>query len=303
MDTEKLRILEAAAAAQSLSAAGEQLGYTTSGISRAIASLEEEMGFPLFIRGRRGVTMTAECRRILPEVRKVLHAEELLLQEAGAIRGLESGTLSIGCAYGGYYRKYLSETVQNFTARHPEIQIELFQGTSSELMKQLKEGRGDLCLVSWREGDFRWIPLAQEPLKAVVPAGHPLAGHAQTGHSLAGRSQGDRAQVGAYPIARFAEDAYIDLYPEEETDNSRMLQREGIRPRTRYACTDVLAALGMVEAGMGVVLVNEGYLEHWQGQTAALPLDPPQLVEIGLAVPADRAASPVLRQFLSESGL
>ena len=40
----------------------EKLGYTASGISRMMAALEEETGFPLLIRSRTGVIPTEECR-------------------------------------------------------------------------------------------------------------------------------------------------------------------------------------------------------------------------------------------------
>ena len=50
MDTEKCRALIAALELGSLTAAAESLGYTPSGISRMMAALEDEMGFPLLIR-------------------------------------------------------------------------------------------------------------------------------------------------------------------------------------------------------------------------------------------------------------
>lgn len=42
------------------------MGYTVSGVSRIIASLEDEVGFPLLIRGHRGVVPTVDCQRLLP---------------------------------------------------------------------------------------------------------------------------------------------------------------------------------------------------------------------------------------------
>lgn len=47
MDTEKCRALLAVLEAGSLSAAAEKLDYTPSGLSRMMAALEQELGFPL----------------------------------------------------------------------------------------------------------------------------------------------------------------------------------------------------------------------------------------------------------------
>ncbi len=55
MDTEKCRALLAVLEAGSLSAAAEKLDYTPSGLSRMMAALEQELGFPLLSRSHNGV--------------------------------------------------------------------------------------------------------------------------------------------------------------------------------------------------------------------------------------------------------
>lgn len=281
MDTAKLRILLSAIEEGSLSSAGEREGYTPSGISRAVAALEEETGFPLLRRGRRGVAPTEACAALLPRIRALLASEERLLQDAAALRGLEYGSLAIGCAYGSCYRFYLAALVAEFTRAHPGVRVDLSEGASSALAAALEEGRGDLCLISRREGSFQWISLRSDRLVAVLPADHPLAGAA------------------AYPVERFRDDAFIEILPGVETDNSRMLRALGIRPNTRFTCTDVFSAFSMAEAGLGVTLADESHLDRWQGRTAALPLSPPQPVELGIAIPSMEAASPAARAFLS----
>ena len=62
MDTERVRALLCAIEEGSLPPVSEKLGYTASGISRMMAALEEETGFPLLIRSRTGVIPTEECR-------------------------------------------------------------------------------------------------------------------------------------------------------------------------------------------------------------------------------------------------
>ena len=66
MDTEKCRALLAVLEAGSLSAAAEKLDYTPSGLSRMMAALEQELGFPLLSRSHNGVQPTRACRTLLP---------------------------------------------------------------------------------------------------------------------------------------------------------------------------------------------------------------------------------------------
>ena len=89
MDTVKLAALLAAAELGSISKAAEALGYTQSGVTHIINSLEEEAGFPLLVRGNRGVRFTAEGERLAPFIREVVQAAATLAQEAALTRGLE----------------------------------------------------------------------------------------------------------------------------------------------------------------------------------------------------------------------
>jgi len=74
MDTEKCRVLLTVLHERSLSAAAEALGYTPSGVSRLVDSLERETGFPLLHRGRGGVSATRACQELLP--RQYMHNKE-----------------------------------------------------------------------------------------------------------------------------------------------------------------------------------------------------------------------------------
>ena len=174
MDLEKWTVLLRALDRGSLSAAAEELGYTPSGVSRAVASLEEELGVPLLARLHRGVAPTRECQALLPMAREMVHLSSLLAQRSDELRGLVSGSLSVGTAYHHYY-PWLSRMIAGFTHRYPGVTINLLEGTSSELCQAVRERRADLCIASRREGPFRWTPIHEGPLVVLVPERHPLA--------------------------------------------------------------------------------------------------------------------------------
>ena len=95
MELDKRTALLAAIDAGNLTRAAEKLGYTQSGLSYIIKTLEAEVGFPLLLRSRTGVQPTAECRRILPLLRDLEQRNRQLEQETADIRGLAVGTVSI----------------------------------------------------------------------------------------------------------------------------------------------------------------------------------------------------------------
>ena len=71
MDRNKCVALLTAIDLGNLTRAAELLGYTQSGLSYVIKTLETELGFPLLLRSRMGVRPTENCQRILPLLREL----------------------------------------------------------------------------------------------------------------------------------------------------------------------------------------------------------------------------------------
>ncbi len=280
MDTEKCAALLKVLELGSLSAAAQALGYTPSGVSRMMVSLEQEAGFPLLLRAHGGVSPTAECEALLPTVRALAHLGEQFSEQAAALRGLETGTVRVGCAYGAYYDR-LAQTIAAFGAAHPGIEVEFLQDSSSRLCEAIERQEADCCLVSFREGDFDFLPLRSDPLMAWVPANHP------------------RVTSGFYPMGHFAHDAYIDTYPGRDTDNARAFQQLGITPNTRYTTIDTHATASLVAAGLGVSLNNSvlAYGHDLRG-VVVLPAAPEYTVSIGIASVRRERLSPAAKRFL-----
>ena len=71
MEAVKCEAFLAAAELGSLTATAELLGYTQSGVTRMIGTLEEELGFPLFLRSKKGVQLTENGKLMLPLLREM----------------------------------------------------------------------------------------------------------------------------------------------------------------------------------------------------------------------------------------
>ena len=280
MDTAKCAALLLAVELGSLSAAAERLGYTVSGMSRMILSLEDELGFRLLNRSRAGVEPTRECALMLGAMRELTRWGESCRQLAAQVRGLETGRVRVGMSYPAYY-PVLTEAVTGFSGEHPGVEIELVEGTSSVLSGMLERHEADFCIMSRRSGAHAWTPLTSDSLAVWLPANHPLANRE------------------SYPAAELANEAYIDISPGEETDNSRFLAERGISVRRRASTSDIYGALSLVGAGLGVALVNTLLAKDvdGSGRTVLLPIDPPYTVEIGAAYQPRGEQSPAAGRF------
>ena len=280
MNIEKYKALLCAIEKGSLSAAGEELGYTPSGMSRMIASIEEETGLSLLIRGRNGAVPTKDCQKLMPYFSKIILAGEELQKQTEEIQGLDTGHIAIGNAYAFYY-DWLAETVSEFCSMYPSIRVTITDGASSELVQMLKDYRLDIAIVSRRQDLPMWIPLKEDRLMVMVPSGHPAA------------------QKGIFSVADLKKEPFIEIFPGKETDESIFFRENNIKVNVSHSVQDNIAAASMVRAGLGIAMINETELKMCRREgITAVPLDPAQRVELGIGAGDMETACSALKKFL-----
>jgi len=276
MNSENYRTLLTVLETGSLTAAAQTLHYTSSGVSRMMTALEEELGFALLIRGKKGVEPTKECEAMLPAIRVFLHAEESLRGTAAEISGVCTGSVCIGTAYDCYYG-WIAGMTRAFHERFPEVQISIRSGYSTELVEAMNRREMDICFVSRREGEHCFLPLCEDQLVVLLPKEHPMA------------------QLEAFPIERLETEPFITTFPGKDVDNHRFLEQYSIRPENVCSTVDTLATCAMVEASLGISVMNRLTCHSFRDRVALLPLDPPQTVEIGVASLSEK--SPAAKAF------
>ena len=127
----------------------------------------------LLVRSRSGVVPTEECRLLLPLMQEILSLTDRYDQIAGELVGLTRGTIRIGTSYYAYY-DWFARLIAEFRRLYPGIDVQIIEGTSTELIGAMEEHRADLCIISRRQGNYDWIPLKQDELLACLPESHPL---------------------------------------------------------------------------------------------------------------------------------
>ena len=104
--------------------AGDMLGLTPSGISRAIARLETQIGVRLFDRTPRAVTLTDEGRRFYTQVTPLLAGLDEAAAEAAGTTAAVRGRLRLN-ADPSFARLILAPRLLDFLARYPALSLEI----------------------------------------------------------------------------------------------------------------------------------------------------------------------------------
>lgn len=135
MDAADLRVFQSVAATGSMTKAALDLNTVQSNVTARIRSLEDEVGFALFERTSRGVTLTAAGRRLLPFAAR---AARLLddAKRAVADEGTPCGALVVGSLETTAALR-LSPVLAEFAASYPAVDLSLRTGTSCELVDQV----------------------------------------------------------------------------------------------------------------------------------------------------------------------
>ena len=280
METARCRAFLAAAETGSFSRAAEMLRYTPSGVNQLVTALEKEIGFSLFSRSTKGVALTANGQLLLPVIREILHQEEKLFELSAQMNGLLIGTVTIA-AYSSIATHWLPAVIRDFQENYPHVEIKLMEGIWQEVSQWLEERTADIGFLSYQENmPFEWIPLAEDPMLALLPRNHPLAD----------------AEV--YPLANCATDRFIMPARGCDDDVMALFQRTGVTPNVRFTTLESFSVMSMVEQGLGVSVMNKLITEKRICDVAMIPIDPPASITLGAALHSRADASPAVKMFL-----
>lgn len=238
------------------------------------------MGFPLLMRNKKGVKPTDNALKIIPVLRDILLQEERLYQINAEIKGLAMGSVTIG-AYSSISTHWLPAVIKGFQEAYPKIEIRLMEGIRQEVESWLADKRIDIAFFSYKEPmPYEWIPLAEDPMLAVLPKTHPLANEA------------------VYPLQNSQYERFIMPALGRDDDVAELFRRNKLTPKVCFSTLENFSTLAMIEQGMGMSIMNELITKRWQCDVVKLPLYPPQQITLGIALPSLKTASPAVKRFV-----
>jgi LysR family glycine cleavage system transcriptional activator len=149
-----LRGFEAAARRLSFTEAAAELNLTQSSISRQIATLERQVGTPLFVRKTRALLLTAAGLQLQHAVQQGLAGID---RSVDGIRGVDGGQRVTLSTYASFASLWLAPRLALFQRRHPQIEIRL---DASDRVVDLGAENVDMAV--------RWVPNPRVPPGATL---------------------------------------------------------------------------------------------------------------------------------------
>lgn len=281
MESKKLEALLMAVDLGSFTKAAEVLGYTQSGLTHMMNSLEKEVGFTLLERGRSGVRLTEEGERIAPAVREFLQANARLDNVIEQVASSRTEIIRVS-AYASIAMHWLPGIIQRFREECPDVDVDIRMADHVDVPYELlAQGKMDAILVSPQdEGQYEWVHLADDPMFAVLPKDFDTQG------------------MTAFPLAAFEARDFIMPSQGFDKDIMRIFNRIGVKPHILPTWVDDPTVISMVSHGLGVSMMTELTVRGRTDGVKLLPVEPASSRELGLAVRSLDAASDGLRHFI-----
>ncbi|MDF3887553.1 LysR family transcriptional regulator [Cupriavidus basilensis] len=164
----------------SLTRGAERTFLSLPAASQRLKNFEETLGLKLLIRSAQGLQLTEPGKVYLEYARRVLAQLELLtcaLQDFGA--GIKGKLRLLGNTTA--VTEFLPAVLGSYLREHPDVQMELRERTSDDIVRAVREGAADIGIVSGSVlmDKLQTLPLTSSRIVVIAPLGHPIVEHEQ----------------------------------------------------------------------------------------------------------------------------
>ena len=245
MELRHLRYFLAVGEALNFRKAAAQLRLAQPALSRQVQDLEDEIGVDLMKRSPRGVTLTAEGKLFLDEVRELLKRADESVEKVRALARGEYGELHVGYAPSPTV-EILPPALAAFQKTVPRVKVLLHDLASDELIAGLQNGTLEFAIMVPPAGDqtagIQFEVLRTYPLWVAMAAMHPFA------------------RMKSIPLEKLAAEPLVVLrrkdYPESDRYLDRLFASIGAKPPIAVECDSASSLITEVEAGRGIALAT-----------------------------------------------
>ena len=267
MDAKKLEILMTAVDLGSFSKASEVVGYTQSGLTHLVDSLEREIGFPLIRRSYSGIALTEAGENLLPDIRQFLQANATLENKIQAVREQQEESIRVA-AYASIAMYWMPEILYRFRRLCPKVDVDLrMVDHALEPFELLQSGKTDVIFASrQKEPKCEWIPLYHELLYAILPKQYPLNGRKE------------------FPLREFEGKDFLMPYGRFDIDVHAAFAKEGVRAKEQSVYVDDETVIRMVSKGLGITMMTEIMMRGRTHGVKTLPVSPQAGRELGMGM-------------------
>ncbi|MBL4811728.1 MAG: LysR family transcriptional regulator [Rhodobacteraceae bacterium] len=287
MNPRALKLFHIIADKGSLAAASEHFHLSPPAASRLISLLEEDLGFMLFSREGRKLTLTENGLRFLRESQPILYNFESIDKIAQDIKTNAATTLRV-LSTSPIATAWIAPALGLLQKFHPLLACTVEIVDRRGLQSNVGARAHDIAVASLPIGNasstLKTHPLCQFRFEAVLHKDHPLAAKAAL----------SPADIAAYPI--------IALHKEQigRVRLDEFFRSQGVDVVPRFETSSSIVSLALCRQNLGVALVPSVYLHGSQDpELVGRPITPDRLISFGAITTVEQSLSDLQISFIS----
>lgn len=268
------------------SRASENLFVSQPALSLQIRKLEQELGYPLFVRSSTGVFATQKGEEFLKEAKKAAEAWEKFCNSVKGSSPIQ-GHLAVGVG-ARVYSNGLFDAVSGFFRRYPDMDVTFSTEGSHNFFQDLIAGKLDLALDRWPPRSlvpdpeqFFCLDLITERQCVLVSDSNPLSREKE--------------------VPFTALDGAVFTTCLKNSMDEKILhydcEQYGIRPKRLFHSDGVDTNMSLVRNGLAVSIGPRSFADYYG--VAAVPLVPEKEVSLSFFCLKQSITQPVIRAYCS----
>ncbi|WP_179291211.1 LysR family transcriptional regulator [Pantoea vagans] len=274
------RLMMAVADVRNISRAAEATGMTQSAASQAIAQLESSLGFPVFVRERRHISVTALGEQVIEHARTMLVQLNAIRELADESRGLQGGRIRLA-SFPSVTSTLLPGLLRNVRRLYPGIEVVVLEGTDEEVEEWLAADTVELGVVMNPAPGRADVILGRDAWVAVMPVSYPQSG------------------ANGITLQELADQPFVLATGGCVVNGKSLIEQAGLQlSDVRIKVRDWISACILVRENMGVALVPESALPAERRGLSVVPITPAIHREFGLVCSLSGKASDVTQALL-----
>jgi len=235
-------LVEVARQGLSVTAAAQSLHTSQPGISSQIKLLEDELGFPVFVRqGRHLVDITDAGRGVLKHAARMLDERGNIKRIAEEVNAPGRGSFSIATTH-TQARYALPAVISRFAEKYPNVSLHIQQGTPTQIAEMTVNGEADLAIATEALevfDDLVLMPCYRWNRCVVV----------REDHELAGCSPLTMEHIAQYPVI-----TYVFGIADRSVVN-QAFKKAGLEMKVVLTATDAEVIKTYVQSGLGIGII------------------------------------------------
>lgn len=295
MDFLQLQYTVTLADCRNYTKAAELLFISQPTLSQQIQKLEQEVGFPLFARTTRKVTLTPEGEIVVKEMRDILARMNHLSGMLSNINPNSSGVIRFGIM--NFDRKAIPHALFTFVETYPNIQLQITEDWLPNLVAMLDNRLLDAALIAYPHEDENTRLSVFPTLTCTAVSSDYMVLAMSDRHPFAHRAQLLLEELSNERFLFASERSTIKDWVFE------LFSRMGIKPKPSLCLGSISSMIDFAIEGAGVSVISSTYAEKQKDRAGlvTVPIYPPMHRVTAFAVPRvseESSAVKLLKEYM-----